>query len=71
MNTVQNQQANNEVRYLQDRYLKVDRLSKLMRVSEDEVRERRRKVLKAVYHGCEEDCFNCEYPDCLKPYSEF
>lgn len=71
MNTVQNQQAKTEKRYLEERYLGANHLSKLMRVTEDEVRERRRKIFKTVYHGCNEDCFNCEYPDCLKPYSEF
>lgn len=23
------------------------------------------------YHGCNEDCENCEYYDCLKPYKDF
>lgn len=22
------------------------------------------------YRGCDEDCFNCPYPDCLKPVSQ-
>lgn len=23
--------------------------------------------MKQVWNGCNEDCFNCEYIDCLKP----
>ena len=22
---------------------------------------------KKLFHGCDEDCFNCIYPDCYKP----
>jgi hypothetical protein len=22
------------------------------------------------FHGCNEDCFNCPYPDCYKPVNE-
>lgn len=25
------------------------------------------KKRKGVYRGCNEDCFNCPYPDCYKP----
>ena len=26
-----------------------------------------KKKRKGVYRGCNEDCFNCPYPDCYKP----
>lgn len=25
---------------------------------------------RVVFKGCDEDCFNCTYPDCLKPCQE-
>ena len=25
------------------------------------------KKRKGIYRGCNEDCFNCPYPDCYKP----
>ena len=36
------------------------------------VREKRRRIKHGLdFPGCNDDCFNCIYPDCLKPYRLF
>lgn len=29
------------------------------------------KRSRSKYHGCSQDCFNCPYYDCLRPYRAF
>lgn len=34
------------------------------------VKHKQRRTGKQLYFGCDEDCFNCKYPDCYLPYQK-
>lgn len=59
-------------RFLQDHTMSTERIAKIIAADEESVRSARHQFFKkGVWHGCDDDCDNCEYSDCLKPYSEF
>ena len=45
-------------------------LAMVARVNPQMTRSIKKKDL-VRYEGCDENCEECKYPDCLKPYEEF
>ena len=43
-------------------------IGKYLNRSAYSVHDKRRRVRKGYdFPGCDDDCFNCKFPDCLKP----
>lgn len=39
-------------------------------INGEPVKRRVRKNSRRIYYGCNEDCFNCVYDDCMLPYQK-
>lgn len=61
--------TNDELNYLAAHNFMTDaEIGERLNRSAYAVREKRRRISKGYdFPGCDDDCFNCKFPDCMKP----